>query len=295
MLTDHQKHWGVDQWAAFLTNQTLPCIGRSKLMLRALEQTQGEDLSAADLTALVISDPFLCLRVLREAEKRRSHRLGRDTTTPLSAVMQLGVKTFRNLLLGCAETDGYRLGQLACSARAVMASQIAQMWGRARSDIAPEEVAMAALLAETGELLLWHFAPELPQAALDALKNGQATRSAQAQEMACGFRFRELSLKCATVWELPSLLIQLIRGADNVRANLCKLYLDTARHLVNSADDPALPDDLAQAKRMIHGASLEWLAGHMNGLNEERQARLIEAAKWILDQEHGPDEGTEIY
>lgn len=290
MLTEHQKHWGVDQWAAFLTNQELPCMGRSKLMLRALEQTQGEDLSAADLTSLVISDPFLCLRLLREAEKRRTHRLGHDTTTPLGAVMQLGIKVFRNLLLNSGETDDHHHGLLACSARAVMASQIAQMWGRARADISPEEVAMAALLAEMGELLLWHYAPELPLAAAEALHNGQAVRSAQAQEVACGFRFRDLSLKCATVWELPPLLIQLIRGIDNVRANLCKLYLDTARHLVNSADDPALPDDLAQARRLIPSASLEWLAGHMNGLNEERQAKLIEQAQWILDQEHGQHE-----
>lgn len=289
MLTENQKHWGVDQWAAFLTNQTLPCMGRSKLMLRALEQTQGEDLSAADISVLVLSDPFLCLRLLREAEKRRIHRLGHDTTTALGAVMQLGIKTFRNLLLGCAEIDDHRLGLLACSSRAVLASQIAQMWGRARGDIAPEQVALAALLAETGELLLWHFAPELPQAAQDALKNGTAVRSAEAQEVACGFRFRDLSLKCATVWDLPPLLIQLIHGTDNVRANLCKLYLDTARHLVNSADDPALPDDLAQAKRLIHGASLEWLASHMNGLNEERQAKLIEAAQWLLDQESPPE------
>lgn len=285
MLTEHQKHWGADQWAAFLTNQTLPCMGRSKLMLRALEETQGDDLSAADLTSLVISDPFLCLRLLREAEKRRSQRLGHDTTTPLGAMMQIGNKTFRNLLLGCSETDDARLGLLACSARSVLASQIAQLWGRGRRDIAPEEVAMAALLAETGELLLWHYVPELPQAALNALQRGDAPRSAMAQELACGFRFRDLSLKCAMTWELPPLLIQLIRGMDTVRANLCKLYLDTARHLVNSADDPALPDDLAQAKRLIPGASLEWLAAHMNGINEERQAKLIEAAQWILDQE----------
>lgn len=286
MLTEHQKHWGVDQWAAHLTAQTIPCMPRSKLMLRALEETQGENLSAADLTSLVISDPYLCLRLLREAENRRSHRLGHDTTTPLGAVMQLGAKVFRNLLLGNPETDDYRLGLLACSARAVLASQVAQIWGQARSDIAPEEVAMAALLAEIGELLLWNFAPELPQAALDALASGRAPRSALAQELACGFRFRDLSLKCAMIWELPPLLVQLIRGADNVRANLCKLYLDTARHLATGADNPALPDDLAQAKRLIPSASLEWLAAHMNGLNEERQSKTIEAAQWILDQEH---------
>jgi HD-like signal output (HDOD) protein len=286
MLTHHQKHWGVDQWAAHLTQQVIPCMPRSKLMLKALEEVQGEELSAADLSALVIGDPFLCLRLLREAEKRRTQRLGHDTTTALGAVMQLGVKTFRNLLLGSPETKDDNFGLQACSARAILASQIAQMWGKARADIAPEEVAMAALLAEIGELLLWHFAPELPQAAQDALAKGRAPRSADAQQLACGFRFRDLSLKCATVWGLPPLLVQLIRGAENTRANLCKLYLDTARHLAAGADNPALPDDLAQAKRLIPSASLEWFATHMNGLNEERQAQVIEAAQWILGQEH---------
>jgi HD-like signal output (HDOD) protein len=170
-----------------------------------------------------------------------------------------------------------------------MASQIAQMWGKARADVAPEEVAMAALLAEIGELLLWNFAPELPQAALDALESGRAHRSAEAQEVACGFRFRDLSLKCATVWALPPLLVQLIRGMDNVRANLCKLYLDTSRHLASGADNPALPDDLVDAKRLIPHASLEWLASHMNGLTEERQAELVLAAQAILDQTATPD------
>ena len=290
MLTEHQKHWGVDQWAAFLSIQIIPCMSRSKLLLRALEDVQGENLSAADLISIVATDSYLCLRLLREAESRRSHRLGHDTTTPLGAVMQLGLRNFKNLLLGSKETSATNMGLLECSSRAVLASQIAQMWGKARSDIAPEEVAMATLLAEIGELLLWHFAPELPQAAKDALASGEAVRSAEAQELACGFRFRDLSLKCATVWNLPPLLIQLIRGTDNVRANLCKLYLDTARHLVAGADNPALPDNLAQAKRLIPHASLEWLAGHMNGLDEGRQARLIEAARWILDQENGQPE-----
>lgn len=285
MLKEHQRRWGVDQWAAFLTAQPIPCMPRSKLMLRALEETEGEALSAAALTSLVIGDPYLCLRLLREAESRRSRRLGHDTTTPLGAVMQLGVKVFRNLLLDSPETEDTRAGLAACDAKAVTASQIAQMWGKARADIAPEEVAMAALLAEIGELLLWNFAPELPQAALDALESGRAKRSTEAQELACGFRFRDLSLKCATVWALPPLLVQLIRGMDNARANLCKLYLDTARHIASGADNPALPYDLAEAKRLIPHASIEWLASHMNGLTEERQVELIGAAQIILDQD----------
>ncbi len=286
MLTEHQRHWGVDQWAAFLTAQTIPCMPRTKRLLHALEETEGEDLSAADLTSLVISDPYLCLRLLREAEKRRSHRLGHETTTPLGAVMQLGHKAFRDLLLSSPEADAENPGLAACDARAVMAAQIAQMWGRARADIAPDEVAMATLLAEVGELLLWNFAPELPQAALDALHDGRASRSALAQEAACGFRFRELSLKCAELWHLPQLLVQLIRGTDNIRANLCKLYLDTARHLAAGPEDPALPDDLILAQKLIPHAGAEWLAAHMVGLDEGQQAALVEGVRQrVLNQE----------
>lgn len=282
MLTDYQTHWGVDQWAAYLTAQELPSMLRSKMFLVALEETKGDALSPKELAGIAVSDPFLCLRLLREAERRRSRRLGRDTTTPLAAVMQLGVTAFRELLYSSPETDTESLGLAGCESRSVLASQLSVLWVSARADIAPEEVAMATLLAECGELLLWSFAPEVPQAALDALASGRATRSAQAQEMACGFRFRDLTLKCASIWELPLLLTHLIQGVDNVRANISRLCVDTARHLAIGPENTALADDLAQAKRLIPQASTPWLASHLIGLNDEQREELVKKAEDIL-------------
>lgn len=284
MLTEFQRHWGVDQWAAYLTAHELPSMLRSKMLLAALEETKGDELSAKELAGLAGSDPFLCLRLLRAAEQRRSRRLGRDTTTTLASVMQLGVTSFRELLVNSPETDASSIGLAACEARAVLASQLAVLWVSARADIAPDEVAMATLLAETGELLLWSFAPQLPQAAEDMLTAGLATRSVQAQEMTCGFKFRDLTLKCATIWELPQLLFHLIQGVDNVRANISRLCVDTARHLVVGPDNPALPDDLAEAKRLIPQASLQWLASNLIGLNEEQRAVAVARAEEILKQ-----------
>ncbi len=289
MLTDYQRHWGVNQWAAYLTAQELPSMLRSKMMLRALEETKGDALSAKELAGLAASDPFLCLRLLREAEKRRSRRLGRDTTTPLASVMQLGVTSFREMLAESPETDAESLGLAACESRVVLASHLATLWVSARSDISPDEVALATLLSETGELLLWSFAPELPQAAEDLLASGQVSRSAMAQEMACGFHFKDLTLKCAVIWELPQLLLHLIQGVDNVRANISRLCVDTARHLVAGADNTALPSDLAEAKRLIPQASLPWLASNLIGLNEEQQAAAVEAAKEIIKQSSTPE------
>jgi len=284
MLSAHQRQWGVDQWAAYLSNHELPCMPRSKAQLLELESTLGEQLSARDLADIAGADPFLCLRLLREAESHRVQRLGHETTTPLAAVMQLGTDTFHELMRSCPETNESNAGLADCEARSHMASRLALRWGTARADLSPDEIAMASLLSEMGELLLWSFAPELPLAALEALRSGRAQRSIQAQIDVCGFRFKDLTLKCAAIWHLPSLLPQLIRGIDNTRANLSRLCIDTARHLsTGGPDDPALPSDIVEAKHIIPSASLEWLAGHLPGIDEEGVENIVLKAAKILE------------
>lgn len=287
MLSDNQKRWGVDQWAAYLSSRELPCMPRSKLMLQQLEATFGEQLSARELANIAGDDPFLCLRLLREAESHRVRRLEHETTTPLGAVMQVGTDAFRKLLLDSPETDESNIGLAGCEARAFLARHLALRWGTARADVSPDEIAMAALLSEIGELLLWLFAQELPEAAEAALHSGRSARSLQAQVDACGFRFKDLTLKCALIWHLPPLLTQLIRGSDNTRANLSRVCTDAARHLISGGpDDPALPSDIAEAKHIIPSASLEWLTEQLPGLNEAQVASIALKAADLLDPTH---------
>lgn len=287
MLSENQKHWGVDQWAAYLSNRELPCLPRSKARLLELESEHGDRLSARDLADIAAADSFLCLRLLREAEGHRVQRLGHETTTPLGAVMQLGTDSFHKLLLSCPETDETNAGLAECEARSYLASRLALRWGTARADISPDEIAMAALLSEIGELLLWSFAPDLPHNALAALHSGHSPRSIQAQVDTCGFRFKDLTLKCATIWHLPPLLTQFIRGIDNTRANLSRLCVDTARHiLAEGSTSPALPSDIAEAKHLIPGASLQWLTEQLPGLDEEQVSHLVAQAEDLLDPAH---------
>ena len=150
-----KSRWGVGQWAAYFENQALPVLRRSKLLLAQLELAEGELLSPKDLSDIVLQDPLLCLCLLREAERRKSHRLDRETTTALAAIMQLGVEEFRKLLLSSPEIEDDNSGLLKVEARARASAQIAQVWAAGRMDLNPEEVAVAALLAGTGDLLLW--------------------------------------------------------------------------------------------------------------------------------------------
>jgi HD-like signal output (HDOD) protein len=273
-----KNRWGVGQWAAYFENQALPVMRRSKLLMAQLESAEGEMLSPRDLSDIVLQDPLLCL--WRVAERKKSHRLDHETTTALAAIMQLGVDEFRKLLLASTEVDEKNTGLLKVETRARVASQIARIWSGGRMDLNPEEVAVAALLAGTGDLLLWAYAPELPQKAQQELHSGRARRSAQAQIQACGFTFKQLTLQCAECWKLPLLVMQLLRGAETMRAQLTRTCSNAARHVLDDSASStlALASDLREASRLIPNASLEWLADGLVMLPEERRPELLSAA-----------------
>lgn len=262
-------------------------MSRSKAMLNAFQEAKGEMLAPIELSSIVLLDPLLCLRLLREAERRKSHRLDHETTTALAAIMQLGLDEFRELLLSSQEIEEGNTGLLEVEARATVAAQVAQRWAPGRNDLNPEEVAVAALLADAGELLLWVYEPELPQAAKDELLSGRVKRSSQAQTATCGFDFKQLTMHCAELWKLPTLVIQLLRGLDTPRANLTRICSNVARHIIepSATSDVALASDLLEAHRVMPGASIEWLVNGMVMLPDDHRADLLACAEELLGRQ----------
>ena len=280
-----KARWGVSQWAAFFEHQALPVMARSKQLLGELEAAEGEQLSPRALANIVLQDPLLCLSLLREAERRKSHRLERETTTVLAAILQLGVDTFCKLLQASPTVDEQNAGLLRVESRAYIAARLALTWSAGRGDLNPEEVALAALLGGIGDLLLWVYVPEIPQKADALLRSRLAMRSAQAQTMACGFTFKDLTLQCAERWKLPALVIQLLRGSESVRAQMTRTCANAARHVLDESETSnlALAADLVEAARLIPNAGIEWLAGGLAMLPEARLQAIVDLAEAQLD------------
>jgi len=179
MLSAHQWRWGIDQWVEFLKDKEIPVLPRTGALVAELGQQaaeSGEGVSARELANYVYSDPYLALKLLRRAEGRRSQRLGQETTTALAAVLQTGLDDLCRLVTASSVSDDSMQGCIDCELRAVTASTIARSWAAQRVDVSPEEVALAALMSESGELLLWHFAPELPLKVQAELSSGRAFR-----------------------------------------------------------------------------------------------------------------------
>ena len=268
-MESHRLHWGLPQWVAFLRDKDIPIMPRSKETIEALDD---EAISPRELARIVMQDPFLALRLLRRAERHRSQTLGHETTTILGAVQQVGLRGMRNAAADSPLCDESNLGLSGCEARAVLSARIALDWAAHRVDVSPEEAALAALLGEIGELMLWAFVPELPQRALDELRSGRANRNAQAQQQTAGFSFKQLSIGLIEAWTLPPLIMQLVRGADTPRANIARIASDAARHLQANPRNPALPSDVMAVHAFLPQVSWEALLATLPIDDDYREA-----------------------
>lgn len=267
--------WRDNQWAAYLEHMELPVRAESKHALMELEASRGELLAVSELADLLLNDPLLALRLLKDANQRLPRRLARDITTALGVVMALGTERFREQLNAAPEANAGNDGFIRCESRAVLSAHIATSLAGLHHDLDPGEMAMATLLSSAGELELWAFAPELPLAAHDELASGRATRSEQAQLQACGFAFKSLTLLLIEHWNLPPLIRQLIRGDEGQRAQLARLARDMARHISHGNRDPALPDDVRLAAKLTH-ARLESVIQSLPRLDDADKAALLD-------------------
>lgn len=275
-MTAAQRRWGVDQWVAWLRDKEIPALPVTRDAIQQLvDEERTESISPREMTSFLMRDPLFALRLLRKAEQVRSRHLDHDTTTMLATVLQLGFKRLRQIAEDAPLADTSPPGFIACTQRTVLAARIGFAWAAHHADVSPDEVAFAALLSETGELMLWAFVPDLPGTALAMLETGRASRNAEAQEAVAGFLFRNLTLSLAASWQLPQLLTQLIKGSDSLRANIARLAIDTARHLLADPWNPAIPSDLREIHALLPGVSFENLLAPLDLDPEFRETVLV--------------------
>ncbi|PKO85851.1 MAG: hypothetical protein CVU18_18020 [Betaproteobacteria bacterium HGW-Betaproteobacteria-12] len=259
----HQWHWGINQWVEFLRDKDTPVLPRTRAIIAALEaggDEQRDCLSARDLVNIVYADPYLALKLLRRAEQRRSRQLGHDTTTPLAAVLQTGYDELKTIVSSSPELADVPDGCHTCEFRSVLACSIARAWANRRADVSPDEVSMAALLVETGELLLWHFAPEMTDKETRTRDWNERFWALMKRESEIDFTFRQLTTALALAWELPSLVVLLIKGTDTPRANIARLAADAAKLITTDLEVPSLLAILRDAHVAVPAATLADLA-----------------------------------
>ncbi|MDR1367882.1 MAG: HDOD domain-containing protein [Candidatus Accumulibacter sp.] len=250
---------GIEDWVDYFSRQKVPILRKTA---RRLENAREaiDHVTSRDITAIVLDDPLMAIRVLAYIQPFRGRHLSSDITTIASAIMMLGVNPFFKSIGYPATVEGdlaaepqALLGILQVIHRAQRASRYAREWAFERHDIDLEEVTLAALLSDLSEILLWCFAPKL---AIDIRNRQNADRSrrgAIVQEEVLGVRLIDLQSALCDAWKLPELLKTLMdeNNSSLLRVQNVALAVRLARHSADGWKNAALADDFKDIENLL--------------------------------------------
>ena len=279
-MLDQPLH-DLEAWVRFFSNAEIPILRKTARRLEEARQN-SDSVNGRDIAAIVLQDPLMAVRVLAYIQPFRGKHLRSDITTIANAVMMLGIEPFfthfeapTTIEATLKDEPQALLGVLQVIRRVQRASNYAHEWAYERHDLNIEEVALAALLHDLAEILLWCFAPRLAIEIRDRLKTDKTLRSAAAQQQVLGFPLFDLQRALCLAWHLPELLNTLMDDANAFQPRVRNVILavNLARHSSSDWTNAALPDDLSAIGRLLH-ITRETLLSRLN-IPEEIVPRLM--------------------
>lgn len=249
----------IEELVADFSNRDLPVLRRTMIELNQLRKKE-EDITARDISRVILHDPLMTLKLLRFSQSRRKDVESTEITTIEHVIMMHGTGSFfanfRKLSLledVLAKNPEALGGVLQVISRAHHAASYAREWAIQRHDIETDEVTIAALLHDLAEILFWCFMPEEANKIKKMLDADKSLRSIIAQKEIIGFPFIELQLALADAWALPSLLRQLMDDTHSSHARVLNvsLAIALARHSTNGWFDQALPHDYKAIQKFL--------------------------------------------
>ena len=250
----------LEGWVAYFTQANIPVLRRTEQQLDELRAGAAKA-NVRTISAVILQDPMMTLRMLAFIEARRRKTQLTDITTIERSLMMLGMEPFFDHFQNLPMVEEHLrdhpralLGLLKVIGRARRATQWARDWAIQRHDLDVDEITVATLLYDFAEILMWCFAPGLALQVAERQKADRSLRSIAIQTEIYGAPLYQIKQALARTWRLPQLLTTLMdpRNAEHPRVRNVKLAVDLARHSANGWDDAALPDDYKAIEELLH-------------------------------------------
>ena len=202
----------IQEWVQTFQDKDIPVLRKTGQELLALTK-KIDDLTPAQIAAVVYRDPLMTLRVLRFINSLPRGRLAGEVTTVEHGIMMLGITPFFNQFsnLACIEdhlasNSSAFTGLMKVISRAHHAAYQAWDWAVFRNDFKAEEVYIGTLLQSMGEQLFWCFAPEVHEELIESMRR-EKLHFTETQQKLLGFEFSQFQMAMASAWKLPEMYI----------------------------------------------------------------------------------------
>ena len=257
----------LELWIKRISDQELPIF---KYTVNAISQgVQNDDTSTAQLAQIILRDSSLTSRILRLANSVMYNPTRSPINTISRGILYLGFDTVRGISMSLAIIDAILKKRSREYVKKLMAKSfhgaaLAQKLAEERGDDASEEVFIAALLYNIGEMAFWCTAEDKGEEILKLMRE-QGMPAKTAQREILGFSFDQLTVGLTQDWHMSDLLHSSINNPTMNSPRIRDIHLskDLAESATINWDSPKCQETIKRISKHID-------------LNEARTTKLIQ-------------------
>jgi putative nucleotidyltransferase with HDIG domain len=166
---------------------------------------EDPDADPQEISAIIQCDPSMAIRLLHVANSS-AYGFSSEISTIDQAIVVLGFRSARNLVLSVAAAEVFAGGETAKEARANLwehslgCAAAARLLAAQVGTVSPEEAFLAAIVHDVGKLIFYDFADA---DYLVATQNVDSSSIINVETEAFGTNHQELGQRCADQWGLP--------------------------------------------------------------------------------------------
>ncbi len=225
--TDSATPRSLDAWVHALGESGMPIFARTARDITGV--ASRDQSSAAELARVILQDAAMTARLLRVANSSYYNPGKNSISTVSRAVVVLGFEVVRSICLSIAVVENLLKGAqreriLMEMARSFHAAAQARAFAIKHKDPAPEEVFIATLLLNLGQMAFWSVSGAQGEQLSQAMKVPGITPE-QAEEQVLGFKLQQLTLGLAREWNLGELLQDTLEGRHKENPRISNILI----------------------------------------------------------------------
>ncbi|MBS1211176.1 MAG: putative signal transduction protein [Proteobacteria bacterium] len=214
-MTEELHRPSLQEWVGHVRDRDMPVFGRTVQEVRTV--TEDEMASSGRLSHVILQDAALTAKVLKLANSVLFNPGRQHVNTVSRAIVVLGFDLVGQIVLSIHLVDALLASSMrehvvAEMARCFHAAVQARTAAIAKGSKAPEEVFIATLLSQVGEMAFWCFGGQQATDLDEALRARPAEKPEDLQLEILGFRLRHLTAALAKEWQLGPLVVAAAEG-----------------------------------------------------------------------------------